>query len=419
MGRRSWVALAVPVLVVACGVWASFLSDHGSRLLLEAPPFFGTYRPRVGLGTPLALLTALLVVIWGPGLAHRVRLTWLPWLTMAAAACWAVSLALVDGPEGIRKPLTARAEYLHDLGRVHDVTGFLGGFVADINTYGGPDAWTTHVAGHPPGMLLLLAGLREIGLTGPWPAALLCILAGSSAAAAAVVTVRRLVDDQAARAAAPFLALLPAAIWVAVSADAVFLGVSAWGVALLAGRSLRSAAAGGLLLGFGLMLTYGLLPFGLLAVTVLLLRRQALAVLVAAGAVVAVLTVFAVLGFNWFDGISETLIRYRAGAGGYRPYGYFVVANLVVFAAAVGPAFAAALVQLHRRDRLAWLVAAALAAVLIADATGKAKGEVERIWLMFTPWAGLACARLPRPRTWLAVQALTGLAIQSVLVSPW
>jgi hypothetical protein len=416
--RRVLAAGAVPVLVVVCAVWGTYLGRHGSDLDLASPPFVGHVDPRVGIGTPLAVLTALLVI----GLKDR--LVELPWrrllLTVTAAAVlWSVSLALVDGPEGLRDPLLSRDQYLHDLPRVHDVTGFLHGFVSHITAHPGQVRWTTDVAGHPPGMMLLLAGMRELGLTGPWPAAVLCVVAGSSASAAALVTVQRLVDEGTARRAAPFLALLPAAVWVAVSADALFLGVSAWGIACLAGSSRRSALAGGLLMGAALVLTYGALTLGVLAATALLWRPRWSRIALAAAGPVVVLGLFALGGFWWWDGLQETLVRYGQGAGGYRPYGYFLVADLVVLSVAVGPAAVAGLTALHRRDRLGWLVAAGLLAVALADVSGKSKAEVERIWLLFVPWVAVATARLDRARLWLGVQALTGLVVQTVLVSKW
>ena len=57
--------------------------------------------------------------------------------------------------------------------------------------------------------------------------------------------------------AAPFVAVAPTAIWIAVSADAYFAGVAAWGIALLALAASRTvrwpipvAAGAGLLLGW-------------------------------------------------------------------------------------------------------------------------------------------------------------------------
>jgi hypothetical protein len=190
-------------------------------------------------------------------------------------------------------------------------------------------------------------------------------------------------------------------------------------VALLARRGLASSAAGGALLGYSLLLSYGLLTLGLVAVVVLALRHDRRRVLAAGSSVIAVVLAPALLGFQWWDGLSETLLRYRDGAGGYRPYPYFLVADLAVFAIAVGPAVMAALSSLNGRDRLTWLVGAALGGLLVADLTGDSKGEVERIWLFFTPWVALATARLARPRVWLALQAATGLTVQTLLLSKW
>ena len=102
------------------------------------------------------------------------------------------------------------------------------------------------------------AGRRRMG-------GLLCLLVGSSAAAAIVVAVRALADEDTARLAAPFVAVAPTAIWIAVSADGYFAGVAAWGIALLALAARRTvrvpvlaAAGAGLLLGWAIFLNYGL-----------------------------------------------------------------------------------------------------------------------------------------------------------------
>ena len=54
-----------------------------------------------------------------------------------------------------------------------------------------PDSWTTHVAGHPPGALLVFVGLDRIGLGGGGWAATVCVLVGALVAVAVPVTVRR------------------------------------------------------------------------------------------------------------------------------------------------------------------------------------------------------------------------------------
>ena len=84
------------------------------------------------------------------------------------------------------------------------------------------------------------------------------MLVGSSAAAAVIVAVRALSDERTARLVAPFAAVAPTAIWIAVSADGYYAGVAAWGIALLAlavrgtgRRAVLTGAGSGLLLGVG------------------------------------------------------------------------------------------------------------------------------------------------------------------------
>ena len=416
MGRRVCLALLGPLLVWVCAAWAPYA---GGINLREAAPFVGHVVVRVGVGTPLAILVGGAVVGFGPTLAQRLSFRVLPWAVAGTAIAWAGSLALVDGLAGIRAPLTVDGGYLSEVPRVHGLHLFLAEFVQHIHSYDTGPRWGTDVAGHPPGLVLVFAGLRQLGLNGPWPPALLCLLVGASATAAVVVTVSHVVDEATARLVAPFMVILPAAVWVAVSGDAFFLGVSAWGVALLARGGQLCSAGGGALLGCSLLLSYGLLTFGLVPLVVLAVRRDWRNALIAAAACSSVVLAPALLGFRWWDGLTQTLLRYRDGAGGYRPYRYFIVADLAVAAIAVGPAAIAAFSSLRRHDRASWLVAAAIGGLLVADLTGESKGEVERIWLFFTPWAALATARLVNPRRWLAIQAISGLAVQTVLVSKW
>lgn len=133
------------------------------------------------------------------------------------------------------------------------------------------------------------------------------------------------------------------------SADGYFAAVAAWSVAFLAlavtGHSPhRTALASGLLLGLTAYLSYGLTLFALIAAAVLLLgsrRARPLPFLLAGLAVVPV--VFTTLGFDWWEAYRLLVTRYRQGAGGVRPYGYWVWANLACTVFVVGPATAAGL----------------------------------------------------------------------------
>ena len=149
-----------------------------------------------------------------------------------------------------------------------------------------------------------------------------------------MVAVRALADEDTARLAAPFVAVAPTAIWVAVSADGYFAGVAAWGIALLALAARRTVrwpvvagAGAGLLLGWGIFLNYGLALMALPAVAVLLtavdLRAAVGALVPAVIAALAVVGAFAIAGFWWFDGYTLVQQRYWQGIANDRPFQYW------------------------------------------------------------------------------------------------
>jgi hypothetical protein len=399
------------VLAVVVGV----LLGHG-RTFAGAAPLFAYWLPHVGVGTPLALLVAVLVIAKGPELADR-----LPWrgalgAGYAAAVAWTISLALVDGwDRGFAGRLTTSDEYLHEVPGVTDVGALVRGFSARILEHQ-PDSWTTHVAGHPPGALLAFVGLDRVGLSGGAWAALLCVLVGGLTAVAVPVTLRAWGGDEAAaRAVLPFAALFPGAVWIGVSADGLFAGVTACGIALLAlGRPLLA----GLLLGLGIFLSYGLVLVGVIALVVAWRRWRALAL--AALAAVVVVAVFALAGFWWLDGYHLVVERYYQGIASQRVYYYWVWANLAAALLAAGLAPVAGLASARRSPAL-WLAGAALAAIVFADLSGLSKAEVERIWLPFTVWLTAATAFLPATtrRRWLVVQAGTALVVNHLLLTNW
>jgi methylthioxylose transferase len=258
---------------------------------------------------------------------------------------------------------------------------------------------------------------------------------------AVLVTVRALSGETLARRAAPFLVLAPAAVWMGTSADGYFAAVAAWAIAFLAlavtGQRPRSAGlVSGLLFGLTAYLSYGLTLFAVIAGGVLLLGARRLRPLpyVLAGFVV-VPAVFTLAGFSWWEAYHLLVTRYYQGAGGIRPYGYWVWANLACTALVVGPATVAGLRRAGaapirqgvrtcpRRSaaepRLALLVLAALLALLAADLSGMSKAETERIWLPFAMWLLPACAFLSRPGAWLTAQATLALLLNHLLLTGW
>ncbi len=425
------------MLVAAAAVVGVRLLERGVPLHVDAPPLGAQWLPHVGPGTVPAVLVALLVILRGPELAAR--LPWRPLLGVSAvtALAWTMSLALVDGwQRGVADRLTTDTEYLHDVPRVNDVSAMLRIFAERIPGLQ-PESWTTHVAGHPPGALLVFVGLDRLGLPGGVPAALLCVLAGSTAGVAVAVTLRSLGAEATARAALPFAVLFPGAVWVGVSADGLFAGVLAWGVALLAlgaacprldVPAVAASLAGGLVLGASLYLSYGLVLAGLLPLAVAITTRRVAPLLVAGVGVVAVVAAFAAAGFWWFDGYQQVVSRYyEPGEYGLeRPYSYWVWADLACLAVVLGPAGVAGLRRVFAPGRgrprvLVALCAAAALAVLAADLSGLSKAEVERIWLPFAVWLVAAAALLParQVRWWLGAQAVVALAVNHLLLTTW
>lgn len=419
--RGDLVALALVAAAVAIGFGLG-VRLSGSRHFPGAPatfgewPILGEWLPHLGIGTPLSIMLAIGVVAWGPDLAAR-----LPWrralaLGYVASIAWILSLALIDGwQRGVAGQLTSQDEYLSAVPAITDIPTMLRTFTARILDFQ-PDSWTTHVAGHPPGSTLVFVWLDRLGLSGGAWAGIFCVLAGGLVAVAVPVTLAALGKPDLARAVLPFVVLFPGAVWMGVSADGMFAGVTATGIALLALRTRLSALGGGLLLGFGVFLSYGLVLIGVIALVVCAMTRNwrtlGLAVLAAA----AVVAVFAWAGFWWLDGYHLVVERYYQGIANDRPYWYWVWANLACLALVLGPAVAAGLPRAWRFP----LVAAAIVMVLMADISGLSKSEVERIWLPFAVWLVPAAAFLPGSRQWwLVAQAATALVVNHLLLTNW
>ncbi len=424
-GVGAWTALVVVAIR-----WGSRVVEAQPEMRISAAPFVGTWERMVTDRGALwvAVLLGVASVALAPLLARR-----LPWRSLvvgagALAVAWLLALNAVDGPEALREPLVSRYEYVAGIPDVEAAGGaraYLGSFTEGISDY------PTHVRGHPPGLVVGLWAIDQVGLD-PVEVNLALVLVGWGAAVAAgLVAMRDVAGEARARRMAPLIALAPGAVWAGTSPDAFFAGVTGVAVTALVlatGREGRradtTALVGGVLVGVSLLLSYATAPVLVVPTVVALVRRRLRPLVVGAVAAVALLLAAGLAGFWWPAGLLATRDEYRAGLSQFRPYRYFVVGNLAAVAVAVGPSLGGGVANLVRRLRPGALVVGALVGMAAADVSGLSKGETERIWLIFVPWLAGAAAFLPGPpdrvhRGWVALQVVVGIGMQVALRTPW
>jgi hypothetical protein len=418
-----WSALLAVVVI-----WGRLLVATHHHLDIAAPPFWSPFELHITWHVLPALGVGAVVVACGPTLTRAA--SWrrvLAWVAIATTA-WTLAVAFVDNIHGIdalTDPVRLdRYDYLQTAHQISSLHSFLARFADVLAIY------PQNTKGHPPGMVVVEWVLLKIGLTSAPLNAALVVAGGVAASIAALVALREVAGEDNARVAAPFVVLLPAVIWWQ-TADAFFAGVSAWAITLVvvaSGRHGRRAdvyaIAGGLLFGVTAFLSYGLVLLAIIPTVVCIARHRMRPLVIAALATLPVFAWFAAMGFSWFSGFAATRHIYWTGVAMHRPYSYFFVADLALFAVATGPAVAIALGRL--RSRRVWLlVGATLAVVALADLSGMSKGEVERIWLPFVPWVVCACAALgercvlERIRPYLWLQVACTIVVGVTIWSQW
>jgi hypothetical protein len=418
-GSVSAVAGAA-LLVLVVNAWGRALQADGHRLFMNLPPLVGRLDPRFSWAGIGAIAFVPVAIVVGPRVAAWAPWRWVLLATFAGAVAWAVALGLTEGAAGLVRSPSSPRDYLASVPLINDPLTFLGTFVDRIDTF------TTHVRAHPPEMALVAWWLDRLG-GGPSTFVAMEILLGASAMPAVLLAVREVSSEDPARAVAPFLAFSPAAVTLASSGDALFLGVGAWAVALVVLATGRRngwvplAAGGGFLFGVLAFLSYGLVLLAAIPLAVAARRRSVDVIGLAVIGAMPIFVAFLAAGFWWVDGLLATRVEYLQSVARTRPYHYFVVANLAAFAIVLGPAALAALARWSRAGSVWTLVGGALVAVALADASGMSKAEVERIWLPFVPWVLTATAMLPSKtrRAWLAVNVTAAVLLEIVVTRPW
>lgn len=431
------MGLLLAAALLAAAVLVPILAEWDVRARKDSfglPPIHGFWETTVGVGTLPAVALAVLGVLWAPSLAARLRWRPLLVLSFAVALAWLVSLALVDGAAGLERTMTNDTEYLLTARSVDDVGALLGGYIDHI-PLDSTDNWPIHVAGHPPGALLFFVGLVRVGLGGELAAALVVCVVAATIPAAVLVTLRRLGAEDVARRALPFLVLSPAAVFLAVSGDALFTAFACWGLAALATAATSSgrtqvviwSVVAGLLLGWCVLSSYGLVLLGLVALAVLAAARSWWPLPIAAAAALMLVLGFAVAGFAWWEAYPVLVDRYWDGLASERPSSYWLWGNLAALVVSAGPMVCAGLAWVVAHGRRAGprpvllLVGAAVATIVLADLSMMSKAETERIWLPWVPWLTLSLALLPDrwQRPALAVQVGFALLVQHLVYTTW
>lgn len=438
-GQRSiapWIGVGVAVLLMALAMLIPWLFDWNVRVRWF-PPLHAEWMPRVGPGTIAAVVLAALAIRFAVTAAARMHWRSLLLGGFVVSLGWMLALALVDGLDGIGVILDTQYEYLRTARAVTDFGATLHEYVSRI-PLDSVDNWPVHIAGHPPGALLVFVGLVQLGLGSGLAAGLVVIVVAATTPVAVLITLRRLGAEEAARRAAPFLVMGPVAIWSAVSADAMFGAVAAWGLCCLTVSATATSARGragwavaaGLLLGYCVMLSYGLPLLGILSVAILAVTRTWRPLPWAVGAAIAVVLSFAVAGFAWWEAYPVLVERYWDGIATRRPLAYWIWGNFAALAFSAGPLVGAAVAMGIRRvgrvrtllDRpVVVLTLAATLTVLAADLSGMSKAEVERIWIPFVPWLLVGTALLPERwrRVGFAAQLVFAVIVQHLLFTGW
>ena len=422
----AWVSVGTGVALVIAAIAIPRIA--GTDVRVHWPPLHADVRTALPPFLLAAVVLGLALAVFAPAALDRLSWPLAVAATTAVSYVWTMTLALTEGHDGLSRVFSRAGEYRYDAQRVGDISAMVRGFIERIPS-DSVDHWHIHVAGHPPGALLSFVLLDRIGVTSAFWVGFVVVTVGSTVVAAVMLTLKQLAGESLARKAGIWIALAPAAVWAGVSADWYFAAVAAWGLCFLARAaatgSVPTGIAAGLLLGWCVFLSYGLVLLAIPALAVLWVTKGWRVLPWVVGGALTVTAAFWASGFSWWTAFPVLHERYYSGIAAERAYTYWVWADLAAWTFTLGLATLAAAPALLRAVRNheagARVVMAAVVAVGAATLSGMSKAEVERIWLPFTVWVLAAGALLPL-RWWrllLVSQVATAVAVQALLLTRW
>ena len=174
-----------------------------------------------------------LAVLWGA--RHRYDVAW-RWVLLAAVVAtvgWSAALGVADHSARLTYQINGPTDYARGLGAIGSHPGhYLATFNEQARGPGGvviARGYPVHVQGHPPGAVLTLWVLTQLGFSAI-SGSIALVWSGLAASVAGVLlSVRRVAGETVARAAAPFVVLLPAAVW-SHTYDTFYAGIAALAV---------------------------------------------------------------------------------------------------------------------------------------------------------------------------------------------
>jgi methylthioxylose transferase len=396
-GRDRPPFLLTALLLVGTMVVCQAIPWASVAIAGNVPPLLAQLHPSVGPWLPVAIALIVAAIAILPR-----SLEWPRWafLSTAVGLGFVIAVALAAEAHGwsaVSAPFRRPLEYFASV----PLAGELGprAFAERFAALDG--RLSLHAATHGPNAVLFLWVLSKLTGGSVLGVSLLVALAGAAGVLPTYAIATELTDERGARLAALLFVCAPGVlIYSATSMDAVFMTVVACGLAALVRfpRSSAWAVAAGALCALAFSFTFGAFVLGLFAAGLALLalrddRSAAATILARAGLVVAGLVLGLLLlrvaqGANLLADFRAASRAHYHDASRARPYLFWVVANIPAFlwvAGVVQTALFAHRTRAQWRARVFGFETVVVGVLALSSLSGVFLGEVDHVWLFFIP----------------------------------